>query len=179
MSISFFNFVFFIFILVLLSFPSSILADWNKPHKINFKFPNLYPEGLAWDPLGQQFLVGSLNQRIIATVSDAGVAKTFISDTSLPENVSFLGLAVDIVRKRLLAVVHAMDPLPQFDALAAYDLRSRQRLFLSVLPDADSAAAGGTRPIANAVTADHDGNAYVTNAAGNYIWKVVLEFWCH
>ncbi|KAF7820003.1 SMP-30/Gluconolactonase/LRE-like region [Senna tora] len=127
----------------------------------------------VWDPLAQHFLLGSLNQRIIAAVTDAAVTETFISDTSLPENVSFLGLAIDSLNQRLLAVVHAFAPLPPFDALAAYDLRSRQRLFLSILPAAAADDDGGSdRPIANDVAVDHKGNAYVTNSAGNYIWKV-------
>ncbi|XP_028805875.1 uncharacterized protein LOC114760750 [Neltuma alba] len=165
------SFIAFIFFLLLfgisLFFPTSLLFD-PKPHKIHFRFPNLYPEGLAWDPLTQQFFVGSLRQRIIATVSNAGDAKTFVFDSSLPENVTFLGLTVDPVNRRLLAAVHAMEPLPPFDALAAYDLTSGQRIFLSVLPDDD----GSVRPIANDVTVDDEGNAYVTNSGGNYIWKV-------
>ncbi|KAF7811242.1 SMP-30/Gluconolactonase/LRE-like region [Senna tora] len=158
---------FFFFLLI----PTSLLA--RNSHTINFRSPNLYPQALAWDPSAQHFLVGSLHQRIISAVSDAGVIETLISDPSLPENVTVSGLAVDSLKKRLLAVIHARDPLPPFNALAAYDLRSRQRLFLSVL---DSSAAadddGATRPIASKVAVDYKGNAYVTNSAGNYIWKV-------
>lgn len=142
----------------------------TRPHVINFRSRNLYPEGLAWDPSAQHFLVGSLHHRTIAAVSDAGVVDTLISDVSLPENVTVLGLAVDSVNRRLLAAIQAMEPLPHFSALAAYDLRSGNRLFLSLLPTDDATA--GTRQIANAVAVDFRGNAYVTNSAGNYIWKV-------
>lgn len=161
-------YIFVFFIVFLLPIPSSVLA--RQPHTINFRSPNLYPEGLAWDPSAQHFLVGSLRQGIIAAVSDAGVVETLISDPSLPENVTVSGLAVDSLKKRLLAVIHAREPLPPFSALAAYDLRSRQRLFLSLLDPADD--DGATRPIAKDVAVDYKGNAYVTNSAGNYIWKV-------
>ncbi|XP_054785702.1 uncharacterized protein LOC129292176 [Prosopis cineraria] len=162
-------FSFILFIPFLISTPTSVLA--RQPHNINFRSLNLYPEGLAWDPSGQHFLVGSLNQRIVSAVSDAGVVETFISDPSLPENVTFSGLAVDSLKKRLLVVVHSREPLPPFNALAAYDLRSRQRIFLSVINAAGN-DDGATRPIANDVAVDYKGNAYVTNSAGNYIWKV-------
>ena len=91
---------------------------------------------------------------------------SLISDPSLPENVTVSGLAVDSLNKRLLAVIHARQPLPSFNALAAYDLRSGQRLFLSLLSDNDAAA------IAHGVAVNYKGNAFVTNSVGNCIWKI-------
>ncbi|XP_027351445.1 uncharacterized protein LOC113862564 [Abrus precatorius] len=152
--------------ILLLLGPGPILA--RNAHVINFRSPNLYPESFAWDPQAQHFLVGSLRQRIIAAVSDAGVVETFISDSDLPAGASFLGLAVDSPRNRLLAVVHTYNTLPHFNALAAYDLRSRRRIFLSSLPSDDIDAA-------NDVAVDHRGNAFVTNSAGNFIWKVTTD----
>ncbi|XP_062111072.1 uncharacterized protein LOC133822678 [Humulus lupulus] len=141
----------------------------RKPHIINFRSPNLYPEGITWDPSAQHFIVGSARDRTLVSVSDAGVAETLISDTDLPENVTILGLAIDTVNNRLLAAIHAVEPLPHFDALAAYDLRTRRRVFLSTLPTEGDDV---TRQTANAVAVDFKGNAYVTNSIGNYIWKV-------
>ncbi|CAN1233855.1 hypothetical protein LINPERPRIM_LOCUS4030 [Linum perenne] len=70
-----------------------------------------------------------------------------------------------------------MSPLPIFNALAAYDLQSRERIFLSLLPDGESLdSSSGSRPVANAIAVDYKGNAYVTNSLGtsegNFIWKV-------
>ncbi|KAL5553395.1 hypothetical protein UlMin_040796 [Ulmus minor] len=155
------------FFIFLPQIPTQIEA--RKPHIINFRYPNLYPEGIAYDPSAQHFIAGSTRERVIVSITDAGVVETLISDQSLPANVSFLGLAVDTINNRLLAVVTAAKPLPQFNALAAYDLRSRQRLFLSLLPSSDE---DPNRPIANDVAVDFKGNAFVTNAGGNYIWKV-------
>ncbi|KAF6169009.1 hypothetical protein GIB67_038506 [Kingdonia uniflora] len=140
----------------------------RRPHIINFKSPNLYPEGLTYDPVSQHFVVGSLHHRSILSVSDAGVVETLIYDPQLPENVTILGLEIDSVNRRLLAVIHAMDHLQPFNALASYDLYSHSRIFLAPLLDDSSVV----RPIANDVTVDFKGNAYVTNAAGNFIWKV-------
>ncbi|XWS69315.1 hypothetical protein CRYUN_Cryun04dG0168700 [Craigia yunnanensis] len=147
----------------------------GKTHVIDFRWHNLYPEGMAWDPSAQHFIVGSLNHRTIHSVSDAGVVETLISDPTLPENVTVLGLTVDSTKKRLLACLHSVSPLPPFNALVAYDLRTRQRLFLSLLPsdpDSSISSTGRGRDAANDVAVDFKGNAYVTNSVGNFIWKV-------
>jgi hypothetical protein len=74
-------------------------------------------------------------------VSDVGVVETFISNSSLPENVIVLGLAMDSANHRLLTVIHTADPLPHYNALSAYDLRSGNRLFLSLLPSDNAATS--------------------------------------
>ncbi|KAL6187628.1 hypothetical protein ACLB2K_039026 [Fragaria x ananassa] len=164
----------FVFSVLFIVLPSTIpiQTQANKPHVINFRSPNLYPEGIAYDPSAQHFIVGAQRHRTIYSVSDAGVVDLLVSDTDLPENVTFLGLAVDTVNNRFLAAVQAMEPVPPFSALAAYDLRTRRRLFLTPLPSADGDAS---RQIATGVAADFKGNAYVTNAATNFIWKVNSE----
>ncbi|KAI5403405.1 hypothetical protein KIW84_050832 [Lathyrus oleraceus] len=86
------------------------------------------------DPLKQHFLVGSLCHRTISSTSDDGITETLISDTSLPENVIIVGITVDSRNNCVLAVIHAVKPLPPFNALAAYGLKSGNRLFLSPLP---------------------------------------------
>ncbi|KAI5381506.1 hypothetical protein KIW84_UN0677 [Lathyrus oleraceus] len=145
-----------------------IKALAENSHVINFQSPNLYLESLAWDPLKQHFLVGSLCHCTISSISDAGIIETLISDTSLPENVTNVGITVDSRNNRVLAVIHAVKPLPPFNALAAYDLKSGNRLFLSPLPTDEEA-------LANNVAVDYNGNAYVTNSIGNYIWKVNVK----
>lgn len=156
------------FIIFLIYVIQTTVARSRNPHIITFRSTNLYPEGLTYDSSAQHFLVGSLHSRSIHAISDAGVVETLITDLTLPPNTTFLGLAIDSTRGRLLAAVHSFEPLPPFNALAAYDLRSRQRLFLAVLDGEIS----GERQIAHDVAADFKGNAYVTNSAGNFIWKV-------
>ncbi|XP_022942624.1 uncharacterized protein LOC111447606 [Cucurbita moschata] len=158
--------IFFFFFFFFQLFLSLTLA--RKPHQIDFRSPNLYPEGLVWDSSAQHFIVGSLHHRTLVSVSDAGVAENLIHDPDLPENVSILGLAIDSINNRLLAAVHAAAPLPEFNALAAYDLRSRRRISLTSLPSSNS----NRRPVANGIAVDFKGNAFVTNSAENFIWKV-------
>ncbi|KAA8545836.1 hypothetical protein F0562_020713 [Nyssa sinensis] len=148
----------------------------RRPHIIDFRSPNLFPESFAWDASAQHFVVGSLRHQTILSVSDAGVVDTLISDPSLPPNSTILGVSVDSLHNRLLAAIHSTPPLPTFNALAAYDLRSRRRLFLTPLHDPTSTSTSTSdRPVANDVAVDFSGNAYVTNSAGNFIWKVNLE----
>ncbi|KAK9106158.1 hypothetical protein Scep_023002 [Stephania cephalantha] len=143
----------------------------RKRHVVDFRAPNLFPESHVWDQSEQHFVVGSWSQRSIYTVSDAGVVETLIVDTDLADGVIIAGLAIDSVNRRLIAVIHSEDPLPSFDALAAYDLKTRKRLFLVPLLDSDASS----RPLANDVAVDFNGNAYVTNAAGNFIWKITIN----
>ncbi|CAH8384261.1 unnamed protein product [Eruca vesicaria subsp. sativa] len=159
-----------LFTALLLPNPSS---STNR-HVINFRSPALYPEGLTWDPAGQHFLVGSLHTRTIHSVSDAGVVQTLISDPYLPENATILGITVDSSNRRLLAAIHCLPPLPPCSALAAYDLRTGGgggRIFLSPLPSLPGNDEI-VRDVANDVAVDYNGNAYVTNSAKNFIWKV-------
>ncbi|KFK33356.1 hypothetical protein AALP_AA5G003200 [Arabis alpina] len=161
--------ILFAVVLIGLPFPSSA----TNLHVINFRSPGLYPEGLTWDPSEQHFIVGSLHSRTIHSVSDAGVVHSLITDLELPENATILGLAVDSTNRRLFATIHCLPPLLPFSALAAYDLRSGgRRIFLSNLPSLPGDDQEITRDVANDVAIDYNGNAYVTNSAKNFIWKV-------
>ncbi|CAK7356354.1 unnamed protein product [Dovyalis caffra] len=167
--------IIFLFLLFIIAGPIPSIA--KNPHVIHFRSLNLYPEGLAYDPSTQNFIVSSLYHSTLHSVSEAGVIETLISDPSLPPNITFLGLAVDKLNNRLLAAINSASSLSPFNALAAYDLSSRQRVFLSLLPSTPS--DDNRRPVANAVTVDFKGNAYVTNSLGypegNFIWKVNPE----
>ncbi|KAI3976631.1 hypothetical protein MKX01_008489 [Papaver californicum] len=164
-----FSLINFISIIIIIFYVNPITAS----HSITFRSKNLYPESIVWDQSAQHFLISSLYYPKISSVSDAGVIETLIHDTDLPANCTINGITIDKTNRRLLAVVHSIDEeRPHFDALASYDLRSRQRLFLSPLTDDDVNAVNPIRPIANDVTVDFKGNAYITSSAGNFIWKV-------
>ncbi|MCD7451858.1 hypothetical protein HAX54_013571 [Datura stramonium] len=165
-----------LFIFIALSAPSAA----RKPHVINFRSQNLFPEAFTWDPKSQHFIVGSTRRPKLISVSDAGVVETLISDTSLPANSSFLGLTVDRHNNRLLACIHRVPPPESptpFNALAAYDLKSRRRLFLAPLLDEniEMVTEDVQPPIPNDVAVDYPGNAYVTNSGGDFIWKVDIN----
>ncbi|CAN1158891.1 hypothetical protein LINPERPRIM_LOCUS12109 [Linum perenne] len=136
-----------IFCLILLIL-TPIQSTTKKPHLIKFRppSPNLYPEWLAYDSSGQHFVVGSLHNRTIHSISDSEVIETLISDPSFTPNSTILGVVIDSINNRLLTAVHSIFPPPIFNALAAYDLRSRKRIFLSLLPDDDSIDSSSESP---------------------------------
>ncbi|KAK4373346.1 hypothetical protein RND71_008730 [Anisodus tanguticus] len=171
-------------LLLLISVSLIVTSAAKSGHVINFRSPTLYPESLTFDPKYHNFIVGGTRHQKLLSVSISGFTETLISGTDLPENSSFLGLAVDRRNNRLLACIHriptAAFPSP-FNALAAYDLQSRRRIFLTPLLDNDDQNPITTvteiiRPaVANDVTVDFSGNAYITNSDGDFIWKVNVD----
>lgn len=145
----------------------------RKHHVINFRWHNLYPESFIWDPQSEHFVLGSLRQRTLLSVSDAGVTSYLLSDTSLPPNSSFLGLALDRRHHRILAVVHRFSTptTPAFNALASYHLSTFHQLFLTPLPPTPLHST----VVANDVAVDFSGNAYVTDSANDVIYKLNIE----
>ncbi|KAJ6723338.1 CALCIUM-DEPENDENT PHOSPHOTRIESTERASE SUPERFAMILY PROTEIN-RELATED [Salix koriyanagi] len=90
---------------------------------------------------------------------------TVVKDPALAGN-SSLGIVVDRPRNRLLVAIS--DLLGnKYNALAAYDLSTWDRLFLTKLGGPDNEKA-----FADDVAVDAEGNAYVTDAKSNKIWKV-------
>ncbi|KAM0983458.1 hypothetical protein ACFX2C_011003 [Malus domestica] len=125
--------------------PIPNLTHATEPRLINFRSPNLFPEGLAYDPFAQHFIVGSLGYRIIVSVSEAGVIDTLIFDpTAVPENLTVLGLA-----PTTYAPANASSSLPSYQTTIVDQVPSRTTSRLT-----------------------SRGNTYVTNSGGNYIWKV-------
>ncbi|KAF0915434.1 hypothetical protein E2562_036284, partial [Oryza meyeriana var. granulata] len=130
-------------------------------------------ECAKWDAEGQRLLVsnffGAGVSELRAETAGKGKEKeeerVVLADPDAAGRVA-LGLAIDEPRQRLL-VVYA-DRMPRFgySAVAAYELASWRRLFLTRLD------GPGDSTLADDVAVDEDGNTYVTDAKGNKIWKV-------
>ncbi|KAI3849356.1 hypothetical protein MKW92_017616 [Papaver armeniacum] len=77
-------------------------------HTITFRSKNL--SSIVWNQSAQYFLVSSLppptqkKKKKITSVSDAGVTETLIHDTNLPANVSIVGITIDKINHRIIAV---------------------------------------------------------------------------
>ncbi|GLJ09494.1 hypothetical protein SUGI_0110610 [Cryptomeria japonica] len=153
-------------------------TEANRLHAIDIKYPQLFPEGFDWDPKNQHFIVGSMSRGTIHKVSDAGVVEDFIKDNDYAGRAAVLGITVDTRRNRFLAVIRGLPGAGEegqsgLNALAAYDLKSGKRFFFVELDHVG--VEPGERVEANDVAVDPYGNAYVTNSAGNFIWKITLE----
>ncbi|OVA16775.1 hypothetical protein BVC80_1543g230 [Macleaya cordata] len=95
-------------------------------------------------------------------------AKSVIKESELAGNAS-LGMVIDRPRNRLLVV--SVDFLGNlYSAVAAYDLTTWNRLFLTQL-----SGPGDGKAMADDVALDEDGNAYVTDVRGGKIWKIGVD----
>ena len=85
----------FLMVLVLVVLTATPAAAAPAPDVVTGRSAELHPEGIAWDPLRQAFLLGSLRHGTVEVVRD-GTTKTLISD---PRMVSTFG--VHVVRGRV------------------------------------------------------------------------------
>src|SRR4051812_41151603 len=74
-------------------------AATRPPATITGHAAAVHPEGVAWDPSRQAFLVGSARHGTVSVVRPDGRVSTLVSD---PRMVSTFGLRVDVARHRLL-----------------------------------------------------------------------------
>jgi sugar lactone lactonase YvrE len=145
--------------------------------EITFESPvaGLSPEGIEWDATRGRFLVGSLSQGTIYSVTpnDDGTAviEPLIEDEAL---VTTVGLELDKENDRLLVSNSdrtAFAGGPGGAGLAAYDLETGEQVYL-----VDFASVyESDNNFANDVTVDDEGNAYVTNSFAPVLYKVTPE----
>lgn len=148
--------------------PDSVTAQ--LPERIVVAQPGLYPEGIEWDAKERRFLISSAADGSVTAVGDDGNTILFAPGEGLT---STLGTYLDTDRNRLLvtgADFAALDDAarPGEAKLAVYDATSGRRLQLIEL--ADLLPQG--RHLANDVTVDTAGNAYVTDSFTPAIYKV-------
>jgi len=130
-----------------------------------------HPEGIAWDADNNRFLTSSLTEGTIFEVADDNTVTPFIEDEDL---VATLGIHIDRENDRLLVANAKLSDDPETTGLAQlgiYDLNTGERLYLV---DLGSLVEEGHH-LANSVTADPDGNAYVTDSFSPVIYKVTPD----
>ncbi|KAL7172020.1 hypothetical protein ACSBR2_031668 [Camellia fascicularis] len=167
---------FLVVLFVISAVPIGVLISLEtaKPasHVYHYHSSGWLRECAKWDDLNRRFLVA---------LFEGGVAEIRVPDedpkpleevpvireAELAGNAS-LGIVIDRPRNRLM-VVFADAFGNRYGALAAYDLTTWDRLFLTQL------AASDEKSFADDVAVDEEGNAYVTDAKGNKIWKVGVK----
>ncbi|HUG21522.1 hypothetical protein [Piscinibacter sp.] len=140
--------------------------DETLPSPVSFKLddPRLIPEGIAFDPRGQRFFVGSIARRKIVAIDRSGRPRDFSDPSDGLDAV--LGLFVDARRGRLDAVStngFEMSALSgRRNAVVRYDLRHGR--LAARLP------APAARQL-NDVTVAVDGTVYATDSAGGTLFR--------
>ncbi|KAH7863462.1 hypothetical protein Vadar_017806 [Vaccinium darrowii] len=167
---------FFLLLLVISAVPIAYLISLEtaKPtsHVYHYHSTGWLREGGKWDDLNRRFLVsfmeGGVGQIRVPDDHSSGTVLEevrVVTDVDLKGNAS-LGIVVDPARNRLLVAIADVFG-NRYGALAAYDLTTWDRLFLTQLSGPEDG-----KTFADDVTVDSEGNAYVTDAKGNKIWKV-------
>lgn len=170
---------FVISLLLVSAVPIGIIVSLERApaagHVYHYHGVGWFRETAKWDPLNRRFLVSRFEGGVGEVTLDRrhrdGVLDeiTAVEDADLAGNAS-LGICIDHPRNRLL-VVEADLITNRYSGLAAYDLSSWQRLFLTHL----ATPQGDEKTFADDVAVDEAGNAYVTDAKGSKIWKVSVE----
>ncbi|MGI8599188.1 MAG: hypothetical protein ACR2KB_08025 [Chitinophagaceae bacterium] len=130
----------------------------NELTIVNFTNQDIFPEGLAYDPVRNWFYVSSATVGTVGIVTMDGSYTPFISDDILTGTT---GLKVDQARRRLW-VSNAES------GIGAYDLSSGHRLFFTDL----TLLLPGEPVFINDLALDPQGNAYITNSFSPVIYKV-------
>jgi sugar lactone lactonase YvrE len=152
---------------------SVVALTHSVPKTIVLDSPALYPETVVHDAAHERFLVGSVRNGGIYSVTAGGAVERLVDDERL---CSVLGIAVDAQRKRIVAVTSdlgvstspsAAGPR-KLAALASYDLDSGRPLHY-----VDLAHVGPAGPhLLNGLALDSLGNAYVTDSFSPIVYKV-------
>jgi sugar lactone lactonase YvrE len=152
--------------------PRTVAHRGGLPDVVLAQRENFHPEGIVWDAENGYFLTGSMTEGTIFEISADGVVTPFIEDEALKTT---LGIHLDRENNRLLVANADMSAAPESSGLAQlgiYDLTTHERIHLV---DLGSLLEVGHHHLANGVTVDADGNAYVTDSFAPVIYKVTPD----
>ena len=134
-----------------------------------FEIPDrtLVPEGIAYDAPSRMFFIGSIAQRKVLRVSEAGAVSEFAGVGAKLDAV--LGLAVDAPRRLLYAVstsaLEAGDG-PRRNAVVAFDIDSRKLVQRYDIP--------GARQL-NDVAVVPGGRVFATDSAAGAVYEIAVR----
>lgn len=124
----------------------------------------LIPEGIAYDPTGNRFFIGSIAQSKIIVTDAKGQARDFSSASDKLDQV--LGLAVDLGRGHLYAVTtngfHESAKAERRNAVVRYDLKDGRVLDRFPAPEATQL---------NDLAIAPDGTLYVTDSQTGTLFR--------
>ena len=136
----------------------------DSPVAFRLKDPKLVPEGIAYDPAGKRFFIGSIAQHKIIVSDPKGQARDFSSASDKLDTV--LGLAIDSTRAGLYAVstngFEDSGKSERRNAVVRYDLKTGRLTDRFNVADAMQL---------NDVAITGDGTVYATDSASGSLFR--------
>jgi len=136
----------------------------DAPVAFRLADPKLIPEGIAYDPKQDRFLIGSVAQKKIVSANRKGEVKDFSKAEDSLDCV--LGLFVDVAHEQLYAVSTNgfLDEVQKQrrNAVVCYDLKNGLRVNRYDAPDANQL---------NDLTIAADGTIYATDSASGTLFR--------
>lgn len=151
----------------------SIYLGGESLESIAIQKPALYPEGIDYNPNTDKFIVGSFREGAVYEINPDGTYQKLIDDNRLN---SVLAVRVDVKRNRLLVVNadigasirSSSKGVKKTASLGIYELSSGKTIHFidlgKLIPNQNH--------LANGMTLDADGNAYVTDSFSPVIYKI-------
>jgi hypothetical protein len=151
----------------------AISLGGTQLESIRIDKPGLFPEDIKYNPITDKFIVGSFREGAVYEVGLDGAYRKLIDDPLLN---SALGIQIDTERNRLLVVnadlgasIHPYPAGPKKAAsLGIYELSSGKAINFV---DLGKLKPNGAH-LANGITMDDEGNAYITDSFSPVIYKV-------
>ncbi len=172
-----------IFIFILINFYTGqitaadiSLGDDPNPKSITIEKPALFPEDIKYDPHSDRFIVGSFREGAVYAINMDGTYQQLINDPRLH---SVLGIQIDFKQDKLFVtnsdIGSSLRPFPGGPKKAAflsiYQFSTGKPLHFINL----SALKPKDKHLANGITLDPEGNAYITDSFSPVIYKVDLN----
>jgi hypothetical protein len=153
-------------------------SDKTLPDVISFKKLALYPEGLEYDAKSNRFLVTSLHEGTVGTVTPDGHYQVLFQDSHM---VSAIGLRIDMMRDRVLvcnsdpgASIHTKkENQGKLAGLAVFQL-STGKLIKYI--DLGSLSKDGGHFCNDIALDEKTGTAYATDSFSPIIYKIDAEY---
>ncbi|GMR17856.1 MAG: SMP-30/gluconolactonase/LRE family protein [Gammaproteobacteria bacterium] len=156
--------------------PAKVEVVAKTPDVVSFKRAALYPEGVDWDAANKRFMVTSIREGVVGTVTDDGTYTVFAQD---PRMVSAVGIRIDAGRDRVL--VCNADPgaskhsnpktTGKLAALAVFQLSTGK-----LIKYIDLAKGLEGSHFCNDIVIDKDGTAYISDSFSTIIYKVGPDY---
>ncbi|XP_051118897.1 uncharacterized protein LOC127243084 [Andrographis paniculata] len=167
---------FFLLLLLVSAVPIAYVihseTSGRSTHVYEFHSNGWLRECTKWDDVNDRFLVSFMEGGlgVVPVKEDGQVLEEVpvVDNAGLGKN-SSLGIFIDRPRNRVLVAIADVFG-SKYSAVAAYDLTTWSRLFLTQLSGSE-----GEKGFADDVTVDTEGNSYITDTKGNKIWKVGLN----